>query len=138
MTWNDLPWRPSSRTLRQFAGLWLLVFGALACRHALVPEHRTAAWGLGVLALTVGPLGLLYPRALRPLFVGWIVLVFPVGWLVSRVTLGLMFYGLFAPLGLLFRAFGRDPLALRRPAGRNTYWIPKAQAADARSYLHQY
>ena len=30
MTWNDIPRNPSTATLRQFAGLWLVFFGGLA------------------------------------------------------------------------------------------------------------
>ena len=38
------------------------------------------------------------------------VLAFPIGWTVSQVILAVMFYGLFTPIGLVFRLIGRDPL----------------------------
>jgi hypothetical protein len=52
--------------------------------------------------------------------------------------LALVFYGLFTPVGFLLRLCGRDPLTLQRPAGRKSYWMPKAEARDARSYLRQF
>jgi hypothetical protein len=137
MRWSDIPFRPTNRTLRQFAGLWLVIFGSAAAWQAW--EGRdTAALVLAALAVTVGPLGLAWPRLLRPVFVGWMVLAWPVGWVVSRLVLACLFYGLFTPLGLLFRALGRDVLALRRRPGQTTYWAPKPMPADPRRYLRQF
>ena len=62
---------------------------------------------------------------MRPIYVGWMVLAFPIGWTVSQAMLALMFYGLFTPIGLLFRLIGRDPLQLSRRSGLETYWTPK-------------
>src|SRR5262249_34148448 len=105
MTWSDIPWTPASRTLRQFAGLWLLVFGTIACRHAWHGASGLAI-SFGVLALVVGILGLLVPQTVRPIFVGWMVVAFPIGWMVSRVVLALIWYGLFTPLAVVFRLVG--------------------------------
>ena len=46
------------------------------------------------------------------------VLAFPIGWTVSQVMLAMMFFGLFTPIGLVFRLIGRDPLHRARPPGR--------------------
>ena len=43
------------------------------------------------------------------------VLAFPIGWTVSQVMLALMFFGLFTPIGLVFRLIGRDPLQPHPP-----------------------
>ena len=53
---------------------------------------------------------------MRLIYVGWMVLAFPIGWTVSQVMLALMFFGLFTPIGLVFRLIGRDPLQRTRPA----------------------
>jgi hypothetical protein len=138
MNWSDLPWRPASRTLRQFAGLWLVFFAALSCWHGLVEQRWALGLFLAGLAVTIGPLGLLWPQAVRPLFVGWTVLVFPIGWTISHLVLALVYYGLFTPVGLLMRLAGRDPLALRRPALGDTCWRAKPQPRDIHSYLRQF
>src|SRR5687768_8935989 len=103
MRWSDIPFDPSPRMLRQFAGLWIVFFGGLACWHGFVRGNTTVALVLGALAVTLGPLGLVLPRALRPVFVGWMILVLPIGWVVSHVLLAVLFYGLFTPLALVFR-----------------------------------
>jgi hypothetical protein len=137
MQWSDIPFRPSERTLRQFAGLWLLFFGFLAGWQSLFGEPALAA-ALAFLAVAVGALGLFKPYAVRSVFVGWMVLAFPIGWLVSRVLLASLYYGLFTPLAVVFRALGRDPLRRRAQPAVATYWAPKPAPASTRSYFHQY
>jgi hypothetical protein len=66
-----------------------------------------------------------------------LVLVFPLGWLVSRLLLASVFYGLITPMGFVFRLIGRDALALRSHSGQNTYWQPKPMPDDVRSYYRQ-
>ena len=138
MQWSDIPRDPPPSRLRQFAALWIVFFGGLAVWQGL--WHGRAAVGIGcaVLAVTIGPLGLVRPTALRPIFVGWMVLAFPIGWVISHVILALVFYGLFTPLALVFRLIGRDALALRRSAAARSYWQPRPQVADPRRYFKQF
>ena len=136
MHWSDIPLHPSPRTLRRFACLWILFFGGLSCWQGLHAGNETASLILGAIALSVGPLGLLAPRLLGPIFVAWMVLAFPFGWVVSRVLLAVVFYGVFTPVWLWFRLIGRDALSLRRPE-RESYWTPKPAASGVREYFRQ-
>src|SRR5690349_12757913 len=99
MNWSDVPRDPSPRVLRQFAGLWLVFFGGAAVWQGVVRGRGELAAVLAVAAVTVGAAGLLKPRLVRPIFTGWMLLVFPVNWLVSHLVLGLIYYGLFTPTG---------------------------------------
>jgi hypothetical protein len=138
MHWSDLPLKPSSRTLRQFAILWILFLGGLAALNWFVRGNETAAMAFAILAVTLGPAGLAVPAVMRPVFVGLIVLGFPIGWVVSRILLALMFFGLVTPVAWLFRLRGRDILYLKRSAGRETYWLKKPVPPDSASYFRQY
>ena len=138
MRWSDIPFDPPRTTLRQFAGLWLVFFGGMALWQALVRGHTGLASILAVLALTIGPLGLARPDWVRWIYVGWMVLAFPIGWTVSQVMLALMFFGLFTPIGLIFRLLGRDPLHRTRRPELNSYWAPKPAPADLRRYFKQF
>jgi hypothetical protein len=138
MQWSDIPFRPQRRMLRQFAGL-LIGFGALAglwhgWRH---DDWVTPAVIVGVAAV-IGVVGLVRPEAIRWLFVGWMIVVFPIGWVVSRVVLTLLYYGMVTPVALVFRLTGRDALALKPRPDAATYWAAKPQATDAARYLRQY
>jgi RsiW-degrading membrane proteinase PrsW (M82 family) len=129
---------PDDRMLRQFATLWIIFFGAIALVQEFHNHRHVLALVLGILAATIGPLGLIWPRAIKPVFIGWMVLVFPIGWTISHVMLGILFYGLFSPVGLLFRITGRDALALKPQRNAATYWQPKPQAEIKSQYLRQF
>ena len=137
MQWSDISFAPPSRTLRQFAGLWLVLFGALAGLQGFKHGRVGLALALALLAVTVGLLGLVRPQAIRVIYVGGMLVGFPVGWTLSRLILSVLFYGMFTPAGLLFRALGRDVLC-RRHREQATYWSPKPMPADARSYFRQF
>jgi hypothetical protein len=124
--------------LRQFAGLWIAFFGGFALWQGLVRGNETLAWVFGALALGIGPVGLVRPPLLRPIFIGWMLLAFPIGWTVSKIIMALVFYGLFTPLAIIFRLIGRDALALRAVRNSDTYWISKPAARSARNYFRQF
>ena len=136
MRWSDLQLNPSARLLRQFAGLWVLVFSGLALRQ-WSHGHIYAAGLIGTLAVTVGSVGLMFPSSIRPVFIAWTVLAYPIGWMVSRFSLALLFYGVLTPLGLAFRLMRRDCLQLG-PRRRESYWTPKATSSEAMGYFRQY
>jgi hypothetical protein len=138
MQWSDIPFHPRRKLLRQFAALWIAFFGGLALWQVVVRGHGAAGAVLGVLALTVGPIGLARPEWLRPVYVSWMVLAFPIGWTVSQVVLAVMFYGVFTPIGLLFRVRRRDLLERTRRPGLPSYWTPKPLATDPIRYYCQF
>lgn len=137
MQWSDLPVKPSPRMLRQFAGLWTVFFGRLAAWHGLAHGETRIALALSAMALTIGPAGVVWPAMIRPVFVGWLILAFPIGWVVSRVLLVTLF-AFIIPVALFFRLLGRDALQLRRRTDKTTYWTTKVAAENVRSYLRQF
>jgi hypothetical protein len=148
MNWSEAIRRPSPRLLREFSGLWLVVFGGLAAWRAWGVWEAAGVSGapgvidgwtqaLAAIAVIVGVAGLVWPAAVRPIYTGWMIAAFPIGWTISRVVLGGMFYLVFAPIGILFRLIGRDALHLRRHE-QSSYWIPKPGAKSGGEYLRQY
>jgi hypothetical protein len=138
MRWSDIQFDPTRKTLRQFAGLWLVFFGGMALWQALVRKNPNLGLSIGVLALVVGLAGLTRPEWVRLIYIGWMVLAFPIGWTVSQAMLLAMYFGLFTPIGLVFRLIGRDPLQRARRAGVESYWTPKPAPAGVTSYFKQF
>lgn len=138
MRWSDIQFDPTHKTLRQFAGLWLACFGALALWHGLAHGRIVVGLVLGILAVVVGLLGMARPEWVRFIYVGWMVLAFPIGWTISQIMLTVMFFGLFAPIGLLLRLLGRDPLQRTRQPEPQSYWVPKPAPADLGRYFKQF
>ncbi len=86
----------------------------------------------------LGLLGWLAPRVVRPFYIAAMLAAFPIGWVVSWLTLGLVYYGVFTPLALGFRLAGRDVLGRRKPRATDSYWTPKPAPDDPGRYLRQY
>jgi hypothetical protein len=137
MQLSDITLNPSVRTMRQFALGLLLLLGGLAAWQVFAKNNDLAALILAILAIVLGIGGLIRPRMLRFVFVAWLCLAFPIGWLVSQATLVILFYGVFTPLALIFRLCGRDVLARRRPGDYNSCWQTKPAPRDVRAYLRQ-
>src|SRR5215510_9033893 len=93
------PFRPSERMLRQFGWIWLVFFSAAASWQWLHYQRGWLAKVLLTIAVTIGPVGIAWPGAIKPVFVVWMAVVYPVGWIVSHVLLASVFYGLFSPIG---------------------------------------
>ena len=132
-----IQWNPSTKQLRQFAGIWFPAFCALVGWSI---GHKTGHWSeveIGwVLAGVLSVGGLVLPALIRPIFVGLILLTFPIGWVVSHLLLGVIFYGLVTPIGYILRISGHDPLQLKKPGG-NSVWKTSVGKTDATRYLRQ-
>jgi hypothetical protein len=135
MRFSDIPRNPDSRTLRQFAFIWIIFFGAIGGLQLY--KGGTWGWPIIALALGAGVPGLIWPKVLKPIFVTWMILAFPIGWLVSHVILGVVFYALFTPMGLALRLKGHNSLLLKKPDA-DSFWVRRHQQRDPARYLKQF
>lgn len=79
--------------------------------------------------------GLIARPLLRPVYIGWMKFAFVLGWVNTRLILGLFFYGILTPLGLTMRLFGWDPLTRKIDRRAQTYWKERPiQAFDKERY----
>lgn len=133
----DINWNPSNRDLRVFAGLQWLFFGAIA--GAAWKRHDAP----GIVAIVIGIstlvviVGLIAPQRIRPVYVGWMVAVFPIGWVVSHAILAAVYFLVFTPIGWLLRATGYDPMERRWDRTATTYWKPRPEPPETRRYFRQ-
>jgi len=68
------------------------------------------------------------PFILRPIYVGWMKFAFVLGWINTRLILGIFFYLILTPVGLIMRLFGRDPLHRKFDRDATTYWAKRPPA----------
>lgn len=133
----EINWNPSRKELRQFGFLCLVFFGGLAAYYGYRGGLTVGVQALAAAALAGGVLGAVAPQALKYVFVGWIVAVFPIGWTVSHLLLGFIYFFVLTPIGLLLRALGHDPMNRKLDRGADTYWTTHEQAPVAR-YFRQF
>ena len=79
-------------------------------------------------------LGIIVPRVLVYPNRAWMLLAEALSFVTTRIVLGIVFFLVVTPIGLLKRLFGWDPL--RRRAGSSpSYWRPYSERQrDARHY----
>jgi hypothetical protein len=68
---------------------------------------------------------LLRPAVLAPLNRVWTRFGLLLHRIVSPVVLGIMFFVVITPMGLIMRALGKDPLRLRLEREARSYWIER-------------
>jgi hypothetical protein len=114
----------ASRTnVRKFGYLFAGV-GVVITAFLLLKGSEAWIWpaaGGGVFLI----LGLIAYPLLRPVYIGWMAIAFVLGWINTRLLLGLFFVVVLTPAGVLMRLFGNDPLSRSIDRGGRSYWIPK-------------
>ena len=143
----EIDFNPDTKTLRQFGFIAFVGFGALAALAYY--EKLVFAFGLGDARLAVAAslaalgvlalvLGLVAPRANRLLYVGLSLLAFPIGFVLSYVIMGALYFLIIGPIAVALRLAGRDPMRRARDPQAASYWTPARPARDKESYFHQY
>lgn len=134
----EIDWNPGRKELRQFAGIWLLFFCAVAAYLYLRTDHGWLSPYLGALAVVIGGIGLAVPPLIKPVYVAWMAAAFPIGWTISHLLLGAIFYLLITPMGLLIRATGHDPMHRKFEPEAETYWTEHHTGGDKSRYFRQF
>lgn len=96
-------------------GLWPLVFrgGSL----------RLWATGIGGLLILCGGAR---PAILGPVHKGWMWVGHILGWINTRILLGIVFYGLVTPIGIIFRLMGKDTMRQAFSESSATYRVVRS------------
>ncbi|MBI4000612.1 MAG: hypothetical protein HY348_02375 [Nitrospira defluvii] len=95
--------------LRNFGLMVGGVFLLIACWPMLRSGESLRLWALGAGLLLVA-FGLLAPLVLRPVFTAWMKVGHVLGWVNTRIILGIIFFGLITPMGFVMRLFGWDSM----------------------------
>jgi hypothetical protein len=100
-------------------GLVPLVFGGVVRLWAIM---LAGAFLLAALA---------FPRVLAPFNRLWMRFGLLLHRIVSPVVLGIMFFGVITPIGLVMRLLGKDPLRLHLDKAAGSYWIERTPPGPA-------
>jgi len=118
------------KQLRQFGWLMAGVFALITVWPLVVRGDGLRMWA-GLLAGIFGVVGTVFPTGLKPVYRAWMFFGEKIGWVNSRILLGLVFYGLLTPISWLMRLLGKRPLQLGFDPKVDTYRVLKeARAAD--------
>lgn len=71
--------------------------------------------------------GLVFPASLSRVFRGWMKFAGVLGWINTRILLGVVFMLVFAPVGLVMRLFGNDPMRRKRLPAAVSYRVVRTE-----------
>jgi hypothetical protein len=120
--------RSEAQEARRFAMILVALLALLGCWKLFVQgsnDGATIAWSSAALILACALFQA--PLWLR-LFRLWLKLAEGISFVMTRVILGLFFFGILTPIALLLRLSGRTPLDLGFKDGKASYWVDKTEA----------
>ena len=111
------------------------IFALIAIVEAFGRSEWSFVWGALAIVLVAG--ALLRPRLLALPNQLWSKLGLLLHRIVNPVIMAILFYGTIAPVGLLMRLFGKDPL--RRGLDKNiaSYWLARSDERPASEAMRQ-
>lgn len=110
--------------LRKFGfimgGMFALIFGGL---FPWIFDKTTATWPIWpfIVMAVFWALAIVIPESLRKVNDIWLKIGNVLGWINSRIILGIMFYLLIFPIGLLLKVFGKDAMNRKFDANSDSY-----------------
>ena len=109
---------------RSFGIVFFVVFLLIAL-YPLINGENIRIWS-AVISLIFLVLGLLNSKFLTPLNKLWFKFGIFLGKIISPVVLGIIFFLVVTPIGLLMRLLGKDLLNLKFEKKSQSYWIEKS------------
>jgi hypothetical protein len=131
-------WKPERKTLVEFSEAGMFLMGMIAAPLAYFRGHPMLAASFWILAVVGRLVGFLRPEWLKPVFLGLTLASWPIGWVVSKVALALLYFLVFTPIALIFRIKGRDALQRSFDPKASTYWEPYRPNRGLDRYLRPF
>lgn len=132
---------PDARILRQFAWVSLVAFPLIGWVLLYLTLGLSPLWilvlaGIGLAVLLSELIG--FTPLPRFVFRALVLLSWPIGLVVFTLLIGLIYYGVFTPMGLFFRLIGRDVLHKKPDPAVASYWHERGPERPPASYFKLY
>ena len=92
---------------------------------------------LSILAIVFFIIAIIKDDILLPLNQLWMKFGLLLGKIISPIVLGIIFFTLFVPIGILFRLIGRDQLSLKLNK-KFSYWVKKEPSSRNEPFKNQF
>ena len=107
---------------RNFGIVFSIVFLIIAI-WPILNQNEIRIWSI-IISLIFLILGLINSKFLSPLNKAWFKFGLILGSLIAPIVMGIVFFLVVTPTGLIMKALGKDLLGLKRNKN-NTYWLEK-------------
>jgi hypothetical protein len=125
-----------TKPLRSFGLLVGGIFALISVWPAIGRGQPPRLWSL-ILGGMLIVLACVRPQGLAQVYRLWMTMGEILGWINTRILLGLIFYGIFTPLGLLMRLRGKDPMRRTLTPEADTYRVVR-QPRPSSHMQHQF
>ena len=115
-----------------------LLFFAIGSSAQAGANPWTAAVVTWVVGIVLAVVSRTWLNLGRLAYSGWMLASFPIGWTISHLILGITYFLVLTPIGLLMRLLGRDPMQRRIDRAAQTYWIKHQTPTDPSRYFQQF
>jgi len=123
--------------LRKFGiNTGLIVVGLFGLALPFIFELQFPVWPW-VIALILIVWALIAPASLTGVYRGWMRIGLLLNRIVSPIVLGIVFFLVVTPMGLIMRLTGRDPMARRSNSNRKSCRIP-SEVRHSKHVEHPY
>jgi hypothetical protein len=125
-----------TRQLRSFGLTVGGIFAVIGLWPVLFHNENPRWWAVILAGLLVIP-ALILPRSLSWVYARWMALGHLMGWINTRIILGVVFYLVVTPIGMVRRLLGKDPMGKQIRADLNSYRVlrqPRSAAHLRRQY----
>ena len=95
-------------------------------------QHNYAVAGF-ILGVVFAALAFVGPVVLKPLQRAWMAMAVVMGFVMSRIIVAVIFYGMVTPIGLAGRLAGKKFLDLKMDRAAQSYWIRRDHAQSGKS-----
>jgi hypothetical protein len=139
MSLIEINWYPKCKELRTFAMIALIASLIIGSFLYMLKGVRIQ-WSAIIVAagFCIFLSSFVSLKLTRIIYLGLILVTFPIGWAVSMILLTAFYFLLLMPLGFIFRLLGRDPLCRRFDPDAKSYWLVRREPDGLDRYFHQY
>ena len=113
---------------RSFGFLFFIVFLAISL-WPLISQEDLRLWAF-ILAIIFFVLGILNSKFLTPLNKLWMKFGLFLGSIVAPLVMGIVYFMVVTPVGLIMRSLGKDLLRIKKNKSASTYWIAREKQDD--------
>ncbi len=118
-------------------GLFFTLLFAIAAVYFYSNSSLAWVYVFGATAIIFFTVSIVKADALLPLNKLWMKFGLLLGMIVSPIVLGIIFFGLFTPIGFLMRLSGRDELSLKLK-NKASHWISRIEPIRSGSFKSQF
>ena len=108
---------------KRFCLVFFVIFIIIAL-WPLLNDGNIRIWSI-IVSIIFLILGLLNSKILTPFNKLWMRLGALLGIIVSPIVMGVVYFGIITPIGLIMKLFGKDVLNLKLDKNKKTYWTLK-------------